>query len=135
MRNNSAKTATERENFVFFSQMKPLLRLSLCAILITVHGNPLQFIAPGVPIYQQDFLELYPQQPPQFLKHVDEIHRQQPPDFGSLFNPDNWFPIEINVPDTAMSAWQNFGDAWSAVNDYFSMGNQEMPQPNIIIGY
>lgn len=36
---------------------------------------------------------------------------------------DVLFPIEINVPDTVMSAWEGIGSAWTAASDYFS--NQE----------
>lgn len=48
-------------------------------------------------------------------------------DFSQLFSPDDWFPIEINVPDTIMGAWHGFESAWNAASDYFS-NNGETPQ-------
>lgn len=49
-------------------------------------------------------------------------------DFPQAFSPDNYLPIEINVPDTFMSFWQNIGSAWDAASGYFSMGNQVTPR-------
>lgn len=52
-------------------------------------------------------------------------------DIYDLFSPDYWFPIEINVPDTVMSAWDSFGAAWSAASDYFSMGEEGMERHSV----
>lgn len=60
---------------------------------------------------------------------IVEQHRV---DFTQFFSPDDWFPIEINVPDTVMDIWQGVGSAWTAASDYFSMNNEEM-QRNIVI--
>lgn len=46
-------------------------------------------------------------------------------ELSDLFSPDYWFPIEINVPDTIMGAWQGIGSAWTAASDFFAMGNNE----------
>lgn len=45
-------------------------------------------------------------------------------DFSQLFSPDDWFPIEINVPDTAMDIWHGAQSAWTFASDYFSMENE-----------
>lgn len=47
-------------------------------------------------------------------------------DINDIFSPDYWFPIEINVPDTFIGAWQNIGSAWQFASDYLSMSNAEM---------
>lgn len=44
------------------------------------------------------------------------------------FPPDDWFPIEINVPDTIESAWHGFETVWTAASEFFFMNNQEAPQ-------
>lgn len=53
-------------------------------------------------------------------------NRDEITDISDIFNPDTWFPIEINVPDTFIAAWQNIESAWSFASDYFSMSNDEM---------
>lgn len=45
-------------------------------------------------------------------------------EFTDFFSPDDWFPVEINVPDTVMSAWDSFGAAWEFASDYLSMEEQ-----------
>lgn len=62
--------------------------------------------------------------PPHIIIGDDRI------DFSQLFSPDDWFPIEINVPDTVMGAWHGIQSAWNAASDYFS-SNGEMPQKTI----
>lgn len=44
--------------------------------------------------------------------------------FSQIISPDDWFPIEINVPDTIMSAWQGVELAWMAASEYFSSNNE-----------
>lgn len=58
-------------------------------------------------------------------------NRDEITDISELFNPDYWFPIEINVPDTFMSAWEGIQSAWAFASDYFSMSNGEMPSHGI----
>lgn len=53
--------------------------------------------------------------------HID--NRDQITDISEIFTPDYWFPIEINVPDTFMSAWNSIKSAWTFTSDYFTMGN------------
>lgn len=60
---------------------------------------------------------------------IVEQHRV---DFTQLFSPDDWFPIEINVPDTVMDIWQGVGSAWTAASDYFSMNNEETQRNTVI---
>lgn len=52
-------------------------------------------------------------------------------DFTQLFALDDIFPIEINVPDAIMSAWQGIESAWTAASDYFSMNEGELMQSTI----
>lgn len=52
--------------------------------------------------------------------------RDEITDISEIFTVDYWFPIEINVPDAFMSAWQNIESAWEFASDYFSMSNGEM---------
>lgn len=52
-------------------------------------------------------------------------------DFSQFFSFDDIFPIEINVPDTIMSAWQGIESTWTAAADYFSM-NEDESIPNAI---
>lgn len=58
---------------------------------------------------------------PTTLGNRDEIT-----DISEIFTPDYWFPIEINVPDTFISAWQGIESAWQIASDYFSMGNIQL---------
>lgn len=57
------------------------------------------------------------------LHWIVEQHRV---DLSQIFSPDDWFPIEINVPDTVMNIWQGAESAWTAASDYFSMNNGEV---------
>lgn len=61
--------------------------------------------------------------------YVDSNGRQwilkQDPGIGSIFNPSDWLPIEINVPDTVIGAWHGLQYAWTTASDYFSMANQD----------
>lgn len=54
-------------------------------------------------------------------------NRDEITDISEIFTTDYWFPIEINVPDTFISAWEAAESAWAFASDYFSMGNGEMP--------
>lgn len=49
---------------------------------------------------------------------------EQDRDLSQYFSPDDFFPIEINVPDTVMDIWQGVGSAWTAASDYFSMNGE-----------
>lgn len=49
-------------------------------------------------------------------------------EFSDFLSPDDWFPVEINVPDTVMSAWDSVGAAWEFASDYFSMEEQPSTQ-------
>lgn len=57
------------------------------------------------------------------LHWIVEQHRVDP---SQIFSPDDWFPIEINVPDTVMNIWQGVESTWTAASDYFSMNNGEV---------
>lgn len=46
-------------------------------------------------------------------------------DFSQFFSLDDIFPIEINVPDTIMSAWHGIESTWTAATDYFSMNEEQ----------
>lgn len=46
-------------------------------------------------------------------------------DFMDIFSPDNYLPIEINVPDTFMGFWQGVNSAWETASGYFSSMNGE----------
>lgn len=59
-------------------------------------------------------------------------NRDEITDISEIFTTDYWFPIEINVPDTFISAWEGAQSAWAFASDYFSMGNGEMPSPQAI---
>lgn len=61
-------------------------------------------------------------------------NRDEITDIAAIFTPEYWLPIEINVPDTFLSAWNGIGSAWTLAADYFSMGNSEM-SPNGINQY
>lgn len=56
------------------------------------------------------------------------VHDNRVVELSDIFSPEAWldtlFPIEINVPDTVMSAYDSFESAWSAASDYFSMGEE-----------
>lgn len=55
-----------------------------------------------------------------FQQHwIVEQHRV---DFSDFLSIDDWFPIEVNVPDTVMDIWQGIGSAWTAASEYFSTG-------------
>lgn len=53
-------------------------------------------------------------------------NRDEITDISDIFTPDYWFPIEINVPDTFMTAWESIESAWAYALDYFSMSSGEM---------
>lgn len=55
-------------------------------------------------------------------------HRE---DLSQIFSPDDWFPIEINVPDTVMNIWQGVESAWTAASDYFSMDNGQVQRNTV----
>lgn len=60
------------------------------------------------------------------LNVIIPVNRDEITDISELFSPDYWFPIEINVPDSLMTAWENLGEVWAYASDYFSMNNNEM---------
>lgn len=47
------------------------------------------------------------------------------PDFSIVL--DQYLPIEVNVPDTAMMFWHGAQMAWTDFNDYFNSDDQQMP--------
>lgn len=49
-------------------------------------------------------------------------------EFSDFFSPDDWFPVEINVPDAIMSAYDSFGAAWQLASDFFSMDEEQTTQ-------
>lgn len=86
-----------------------------------------------LPFFQLDVLGTYLLKGRNVVHHGTPIEPFQPYwtveqnriEFSDFFSPDDWFPIEINVPDTIMSAWHGFESAWTAASDYFSMNYQE----------
>lgn len=63
----------------------------------------------------------------QYIRQHSDF-KQGPIDFSDFFSLDDWLPIEINVPDTAMEIWQGAEYAWTTVSDYLSAENQEAPR-------
>lgn len=61
------------------------------------------------------------------LNVIIPANRDEITDISELFTEDYWFPIEINVPDTFISAWHGLESAWTFASDYWSMGNGQMP--------
>lgn len=83
-----------------FSSCLPLNHIEVFKFKISSANYPLNVIIPG---------------------NRDEIT-----DISEIFTTDYWFPIEINVPDTFISAWEGAQSAWAFASDYFAMGNGEM---------
>lgn len=88
-----------------------LIECGFCIYLPINHNRQLEY---GV--------SLYPIQP-HFIIPI-QSHQDNREELSDYFSADYWLPIEINVPDTVISAWDTAGAAWIAASDYFSMGEE-----------